>query len=285
MQHLTLEALARLLDEPAEADEALHLRGCLTCRRELEALRAQTALLGALDDPEPAPETWPALEARLRAEGLLADRPSAVRPAVWYSRPALRAAAVAAVFFLGGAAGVALVRGGGAGTVARGTLPAATARYEEPVVSPVELASSAAAEGALPGEPLIVIDETEPAAAAGVRLASEGGGRTVAAAPFVRTRPARPALPPAVAAAERELAEAEAAYLGALDRYARLADPASGADPLTRLAALERLLAATGAALERSPDDPVINGYHLAALRERNEVRRQIAKAQKDTWF
>ena len=61
-------------------------------------------------------------------------------------------------------------------------------------------------------------------------------------------------------------------------------DQAPASDPQARLDALERLLGATGAALERTPDDPVVNGYHMAALRERDEVRRELARAQK-TWF
>ena len=39
MQHLDLEAIARLVDEAPEPHEAEHLRGCLVCRRELAELR------------------------------------------------------------------------------------------------------------------------------------------------------------------------------------------------------------------------------------------------------
>ena len=55
MQHLDLEQLARLVDEPAEPAEAEHLRGCLVCRRELAEMRAQTEALGSLEDPEVPP--------------------------------------------------------------------------------------------------------------------------------------------------------------------------------------------------------------------------------------
>jgi hypothetical protein len=84
--------------------------------------------------------------------------------------------------------------------------------------------------------------------------------------------------------AQRELAEAEVSYLAALQRYAAVADPASGADPQTRLEALEQMITTTRAALERAPDDPLINGYHLAAVRERDALQRQLATADKD-WF
>jgi len=50
------------------------------------------------------------------------------------------------------------------------------------------------------------------------------------------------------------------------------------------MAALERMISATRDALERNPGDPVINGYHLAAVRERDALRRQLAAADKD-WF
>ncbi|HEX2190309.1 MAG TPA: hypothetical protein VHG51_15480, partial [Longimicrobiaceae bacterium] len=71
MQHLTLEAVARLVDEAPEPGEALHLRECLTCRRELAEMRAQTEALARLATPEPSPRAWTALEARLVEEGLL----------------------------------------------------------------------------------------------------------------------------------------------------------------------------------------------------------------------
>ena len=36
--------------------------------------------------------------------------------------------------------------------------------------------------------------------------------------------------------------------------------------------------------LETAPEDPVINGYHLAAVRERDDLRRQMAQTDAD-WF
>ncbi len=50
------------------------------------------------------------------------------------------------------------------------------------------------------------------------------------------------------------------------------------------MTALERMIATTREALERTPGDPVINGYHLAAVRERDALSRQLAGADKD-WF
>ena len=59
MQHLTLEEVARLVDEAPEPAEAEHLRSCLVCRRELEELRRVTSELADLPDPEPAPDPAP----------------------------------------------------------------------------------------------------------------------------------------------------------------------------------------------------------------------------------
>lgn len=289
MQHLTTEALARLVDEPGLPEEARHVRDCLVCRRELEELKEQTEALselaalgllepddddGALDPPAGA---WAALEARLRDEGLVRD--AAPTHAVLFRRPALRAAAAVAVFLLGGAAGVAVFGGPGrqADGVAQGiaTLPPETA-------AGVESAGSFLPAGGMnPDEAAVVVIDEAPAPVAsvpGARLASEG-----AAAPARREAPRRTASP-VVTRAQRELAEAEAQYQAALQRYAGLADEA-GADPVSRLAALDRLVEVTRAALERAPADPVINGYHVAALRERDEVRRRIAQASEENWF
>jgi hypothetical protein len=84
--------------------------------------------------------------------------------------------------------------------------------------------------------------------------------------------------------AERQLVDAEAGYVAALQRYAAIADPQSGNDDATRMAALDRLITSTRSALESAPDDPVVNGYHLAALRERDALRQQMAGTDKN-WF
>jgi hypothetical protein len=278
MQHLTLETLARLVDEPAEAHEAAHVASCLVCRRELDEMRAQTRALSGLSDPEPAPEAWFALETALRAEGLIRDAPA--RPGVRFAgRGWLRIAAGAALFLLGGAAGVYL-RGDRQPRLA--TRGPETVRGEPVVVRGPEATDGGRFASAGPGvpemdprRPLVV----EPAGRGqGVRLASSGTDGTGA------TRAPRPAPGPEVASAERQLAEAEAGYLAALQRYAAIADPQSGADAATRMSALDRMINTTGAALESAPDDPVANGYHLAALRERDDLRRQIAQTDKD-WF
>jgi hypothetical protein len=269
MQHLTFEELARLVDEAPLPHEAAHVRDCLVCRRELDELREQTALLGRLDDPEPAPAAWHRLEAALLSEGLM--QPAVATRRGWSAwsegRPLLRIAAALVLFLLGGATGAALwSHRPGVATLASGPAEGTPVVVRHPdeapaVVSPPEAAFPAGGVAAL------------PAASSGARLASTGAD----------PRP-NPPVPASVRRAERDLAEAEGAYIAALQRYAAIADPASGADPATRMAALERMISTTSDALERTPDDPVINAYHLAAVRERDTLRRQLAGADKD-WF
>jgi len=82
----------------------------------------------------------------------------------------------------------------------------------------------------------------------------------------------------------QRLRAAEAAYLAALTEYAEAnrSAPVSG-DPIARLAALETIVLTTRAALDEAPTDPVINGYHLTALAEREATIKQIATA--GSWF
>ncbi len=87
-------------------------------------------------------------------------------------------------------------------------------------------------------------------------------------------------------AAAASLARAEAAYLEALSRYARIRFDNDGSDPLSRLVALEGIVLTTRSALREAPADPVINGYHLTALGQRDELLRQIeAAGVGDEWF
>ena len=264
MDHLKLEALARLVDEPPMPDEAVHLRDCLVCRRELGAMRAQTSALAALADPEPRPGAWRAREAALAAEGLM--RPEPARP-FRASHPLLRIAAALLLAAAGGAMGVTLLRPDASIPIAQGP--------EQPAVVGRPLGITR-----LPDADTAVADLPVPAARAPVaHLVSSAKPRP--ATP--RRRP--PPLTAEARAAARELDEAEAAYVAALRYYAEVADPASGANLDTRLAALETLVETTGRALERAPGDPVLNGYHLAVADERDALRRQMDRAATSAWY
>lgn len=101
MEHLSLETLARLVDEPPRPDEAEHLSTCLACMSELDALRAQTHALAGLPEIRPPLGDWEVLEARLRSEGLVQD-PGLLSRMSLAQTPAWMRAAAAAALFLGG---------------------------------------------------------------------------------------------------------------------------------------------------------------------------------------
>lgn len=237
MQHLTIEALARLLDEPPDAEQAAHLAACAACRLELTALEEQTSALAELPDIRPPADAWPALATRLRDEGLVQDdsasaaraRAAGVTFAGWSRHRVLRLAASIALFLFGG----------GAGFAARGV-----------VVAPAMVAGA---------------DQrpSEPSGSGTVRAAAPSSAEE--AARLVRTE--------------------EAEYLRALTRYAEMARSPATTDPVARFAALESIVVATRAALDQAPADPVINGYHLTALAQREAMLRRFAVTAEDNWF
>jgi hypothetical protein len=265
MPHLTLEELARLVDEAPPPHEAAHVRDCLVCRRELDELRTQTAALGSLADPLAPAGGWAALEAALLDEGLIRTRPPVVLGGWAAGRPWLRIAAAFALFLLGGAAGA-------------GLWSRAHRATDVAVAPPTILGTPEAARHVASAAEVAPTPAVDPAGAT-----AEGGRGDVGFASTVQTVPQREQTP-AARRAERELADAEAAYLVALQRYAAIADPSSGADADTRAAALDRMIATTREALERAPADPVINAYHLAAVREREALRSEQPAAGQD-WF
>jgi hypothetical protein len=284
MQHLDLEQLARLVDEAPGPHEAEHLRGCLVCRRELAEMRAQTEALAALGEMDPPAGAWAELEARLVEEKLIGT-PAPARFLGLY-RPPMRTAAAVALFLLGGASGALLLRGAGSpGRVAVDAAPVTDAVQEQPSSRPNRLLDPE----------LLIVGEAMPAAREsadgnGARLAMNGAAaqaeerRPAGAVPPRRTRPERATRAEADRAA-LALVQAQAEYVAALQRVAAIADPASGNDAETRMAALEQLVRLTSQALERVPGDPVINGYHLAAVAERDALRREMDRDAQTAWF
>ena len=231
MPHLTLEALARLVDEAPTDEEHRHLAECARCRAELEALNEQTDSLAELPKMAPPPDLWPEIRTRLRKEGLVARRRRDLAPA--------RQIAAALALFLAGSA---------AGFVARGS------------VAP---------------------DAGSPVASATAPSAGEAGAvdpRTVAPTDVAREPGRTPAtaLDPAAGDLTADMERAQEAFAAALDRYMR-ANSTPAPDPAARLAALDNIVLTTAEALNESPADPVINGYHLTAVAQRNELLRQIA--------
>ena len=113
MEHLNTETLARLVDHSPGPDEAEHLRACMVCSSELQALRLQTEQLASLPELLPPLGDWEVLEARLRSEGLVND-PGLFRRMGLAHTPGWMRAAAAVVLFLGGTAvGAGLTAPGG----------------------------------------------------------------------------------------------------------------------------------------------------------------------------
>lgn len=249
MSHLNLETLARLIDDAPDPTEAGHLDICEQCRTELEALRADAAALLALPDPDPPIAAWLALEQRLRREGLMRRRTP--------STALLRMAAVLAIFLTGSVVGALLM-------TRQSVRYAATSPRE--VAAPIQRVAD--------NPPVF---DTESAAVA--PLPSAVMTTTPATPPRTNVRPA--ATPEEAVA---RLRDAERTYLSALSRYADLSGRTAAPDPLARLAALESIVATTRAALGQAPADPVLNGYHLTAVAQRDAMLRQLA-ASADTWY
>ena len=248
MSHLTLETLARLIDESPDPTEAGHLDICQQCRDELEALRADSAALHALPDPDPSIAQWMRLEQRLEREGLMRR--------TWRWQPAaLRMAAAVVIFVLGGVSAVLVLR--------PNNRPYLTAT-ETPVQQVTE-------------SPQVTVPDSEVTLATGPVMQS--------AAPMPQPVTVVPQQPARTAqeAADR-LRTAETDYLAALARFAELSGRIDEGDPLARLAALESIVATTRAALGRAPADPVINGYHLTAVAQRDALLRQVS-ASGQTWY
>lgn len=129
MEHLNLEQLARLVDEPPTPAERAILDGDPHLRRELEALRSQTEALRNLPAMLPPPGGWSELEKKLLSAGLIRGRQSA--PSVW--RKWMQAAA-ALVIFTGGTAfgwATATTMESPDGPAALSTGPASFANLEE----------------------------------------------------------------------------------------------------------------------------------------------------------
>jgi hypothetical protein len=88
--------------------------------------------------------------------------------------------------------------------------------------------------------------------------------------------------------AVRAVERSEQAYMQALVQYRQLSGDHDGrriSDPLSRVTALEGLLAASQEAVRLSPADPVFNGFLVNVLAERQEVLRQMSTSSDDDWF
>ena len=262
MSHLSLETIARLIDDEPDATEAAHLAACADCRTALEEMTEDVHALAMLPDMDVAPDQWTALERRLTDEGLI-HRQHRTGRGMW-----LMQAAAALLLLLAGALAGRMTAPAAAPRTA--ALPADTRPAAQHALDD-EPAVLATATGRRPAEgetPALVPD---PAPQRSITLAS-GQGMTL---PQNAT----------MDEAAEYLRGAEAAYLDALTRYAELASQAQSGDPIARLAALQSIILTTQAALTETPTDPVINGYHLTALAQRDATLRQVAQASSEQWY
>lgn len=262
MSHLSLETIARLVDDEPDAAEAAHLSMCAECRSELDAMTADVQALAMLPDMDAAPDQWDALERRLTAEGLIRTRSRAVG-----LMPRMMQIAAALVLFVGGAMAGRMTAQQPAAPM---TAAAPAAAREDVPAAPVSGPASLAAETATPGEEIEPDLPPQPGPRSSVSLASNVGADT--------PRPA------SMEDAAQFLRAAEALYLEALTGYAEQASDAQPGDPVARLAALQSIIMTTQAALNETPTDPVINGYHLTALAQRDATLRQVALASSQQW-
>lgn len=223
MEHLTLEHLARLVDDPPTTEEMRHLADCRRCAEELDALREQTKALGSLPEILPPKGDWQAIEARLRSEGLVEDPPLFRRLGLAHTPGWMKAAAAVILFLSGTGTGVAVAStsglGGSTGPAARSAAVTDAASVEE--------------------------------AATAVRSAEEQ-------------------------------------YVSAVSRYrellARDGGEDLGADPISRVAALEHLVMVSQAAVRQAPGDPFLNGFLASAMAERDAALRMVSSGS-DNWF
>lgn len=261
MSHLNLEALARLVDEAPTALEAAHLAACAQCRDELQVLHEQTAQLAALPALQPPPEDWDRLEQRLQEEGLirtpLAAYARSRQHSPWLTYGA-RAAAAVALFAVGTLTGRALQPEPAPGMAATRTAPVIDATAPAPARDAIPAVLEPEESGIIEAEP------------APPRRLTAGGGASRA--------------PRDAEEAFDLLQQAESSYLEALARFAELSGSTRTDDPTARLAALEGIVLTTRAALAQAPTDPVINGYHLTALAQRDATLRQVSAGAADRW-
>jgi anti-sigma factor RsiW len=263
MSHLSAETIARLVDDERSAAEAAHLESCTECRTQLAAMTEDVHALSMLPDMAAVPDQWDALERRLADEGLIRSRP---HYAAGRGMRMMQIAA-AAVLVLGGTIAGRLTAPANVRIVA--APPAPPAGDAEPVNrSSADATPPSTFAGEAPTAPSLI---DMPVSRSPVTLAANSA--------YGRTAPA------SMDEAAQLLRETEARYLEALTAYAELALDAEAGDPVARLATLQSIILTTQAALNETPTDPVINGYHLTALAQRDATLRQVAAASSERWY
>jgi hypothetical protein len=253
MLHLSSERLAALADSEPTPTEAEHLAACAACARERAAHRSVVMMARAERQQLGMPLTrWDSLAPELHRAGLVAAGAlmSAPPPVVTATTRAARSASVRRVVRWLQAAAVLLLVGGGAalGRLSAGASPLSFDR-------PAERSRTAGAGEPAPARsPLVIGDE-----------------------PNAMLREFSSVDEALVALRRYEVAyQHAAAYLADHDSTTRVDDSDAYR---ARLAALDRAGRAMSEALREAPYDPVINGYYLTTLGQREATLRQLATA------
>lgn len=243
MGRLTLETLARLVDEAPNAEEQALLDADPVAAGELEALRAQRRALAALPSVLPT-RAWDDMKAGLRSAGLI--RRSGEQE--------------------GSGAGGLPSLGSGRFSGRGGRLSGWSGRFSGRRWRQAAAAMIVFAGGAAAGW-----------TAAPSRHAAESGGNAAFAAVEASASPqSLDEARSAVQAAERDWMRAHDAYWQLVET--RRPDMRTS-DPAARLAALEALVAVGQAAVAESPSDAYFNGFLLTSLAQRQQTLRQMSRA------
>jgi hypothetical protein len=255
MLHLSSERLAALADSEPAPHEADHLAGCAACARERAANRSLLMMARAEREQLGMPLTrWDSLAPELHRAGLVAAgalMSAAAESATPAAEPSVRSTMRRAALWLQAAAVLFLV--GGGAVLGRFTAGA------DPI--PVGLFSG----------------REEAPAAAEVRISPRVADHVDAAALLPEFTSVDEAL---FALRRYEVAYQHAAtYLADHDSTTRVDDSEAYR---TRLAALDRAGRAMSDALREVPYDPVINGYYLTTLGQRQATLRQLEMSLPD---
>jgi hypothetical protein len=253
MLHLSSDRLAALADSEPTPLEAEHLAACAACARERAATRSLVMMARADREQLGMPLTrWDSLAPELHRAGLVAAGALMSAPGpVTETLPAARSESVRRAVRWLQAAAVLLFIGGGA---ALGRLSAG--------VSPFSFDWSVD-----PSPSVSTIDGTAPP----LPPLGVTGGSDVALPEFSSVDEALFAL------RRYEVAyQHAAAFLADHDSTTRVDDSDAYR---ARLAALDRAGRAMSDALREAPYDPVINGYYLTTLGQREATLRQLDTA------
>lgn len=241
MSHLSTDRLAALGDDEPTPAEAAHLSACTECAHEREAYRTLVAMAHAERDSIGLPLTrWDAI-----ADALAADSPVApYGGSTIAARPLALAPSSTETRVrrfqrmpLQAAAAVLLVAGG----MIAGRMTAVVPTVSAPASTPLSSRTGLARNASLPADSVFFssVDEARDAQQ-----------------------------------------RAEAIYLRATEFLAQQdSSAATDANPVvvqSRLAALDQVTSTMREAMRQAPHDPVINGYYLTTLGQREATLRQL---------